>query len=97
MEKFKGTKLKLHKDCFKNEYNFYVQPISTSRSSNILFANTYGKTEKQAISNAQLISCAPEMLEELIHTKKLLKCIVSSATKPAIERIEQLIKKATEL
>lgn len=48
----------LHGDCFKNEYDFYTQPVSSTKSGTILFANAYGKTEKEAKANAKLIANA---------------------------------------
>ena len=49
-------------------------------------------------ANAQLISKAPEMLEEIKHLVKALKAVNSfGATKPIIEHAEQLIKEATKI
>jgi hypothetical protein len=97
---FKGTQgqTKLFKECFKNEYDFYVQPLSTSSSNNILFANAYGKTEEEAQANAQLIAASTELLEML--KLFLTEFEYDNATEYECElffKAKQLIKKATTL
>ena len=90
--KFKGTKGKttLFNECFENNHNIYVQPISISSSNEILFANAYGNTYQESRANAKLISCAREMLEML----DLLTTVYSADN---IEKAKLLIKKATTI
>jgi len=103
MSEFKGTKgnAKVFNECFKNEYDFYVQPISISSSDNILFANAYAKTLEECVFNAKLISCAPEMLEMLNKVDLLQSQNYGNGMNTHIEliwlskEIRELIKKAT--
>jgi len=93
---FKGTKGKV-RISGATEGTLQQCPNTVVYLDDFVFAKVYGKTKKECEANAKLIACASEVLEELIHANKLLKCIVSLAIKPATERIEKLIKKATEL
>lgn len=66
---FKGTKgeLKLHEEPYANTNGFYVQAVSSEFDNNMLFANAYGHTKKEAQYNSKLISKSPELLELLNH------------------------------
>lgn len=90
MSEFKEI-LKLHQDPFINSSDINMQSISTSKSDGVLFANAYGKTEKEATERAKLIVCAPEMLEMLQRIEQNYDCGTET-----YKRILLLIKKATE-
>lgn len=47
--------------------------------------------------NTQLIAAAPEMLEALLYCKKAFEAITVLNTKPMVERIDDVIKKAKGL
>jgi hypothetical protein len=58
----------------------------------------YAKEKTEIEANMLLYSKAPEMLEMLKYSLEALKVVTSfGATKPVIERIEKLIKEATEI
>ena len=95
-------KTKLFQECFENEYGFYTQPISTSDSNKILFANAYGKTKEECLANAKLIAAAPEMLEALINIEDYVNrsLTLSGHSSKDIEiilsKVRISVKKATE-
>lgn len=89
---FKGTKgkwiynnsLQMHSGC-RVIFNDNEVLIHKSENKN-------GLSETEIEANAQLISCAPEMLEMLIKLQTQ-----GSFHYGDLEKLEQLIKKATEI
>lgn len=67
-------------DCLKNEYNFiewFVVKDNPSKSPAI--AKIYGLTEGQRQTNAKLISCAPDFIEDKIKDYKEIGKWLSAA------------------
>jgi len=68
--------------------------IIDTNSPNWHICETISK-EEQDLANAKLISCAPEMLEALSLSESYLRNVADN--KFLADKLEQLIKKATEL
>lgn len=103
---FKGTKGKweLHGCPFKNNVSsFFVQAVGSHSDNIMLPANAFGITEIESKYNAQLISCAPEMLEMLIKFSELIDESIdlkNSIPMPIFNLnydVQKLIKKATTI
>jgi len=98
---FKGTKGQwiIAKIAKPNPNNDNCGAHSVHPCIDVWFSDVHSvKTKEEALSNAKLISKAPEMLEMLKYSLEALKVVTSfGATKPVIERIENLIKEATEI
>lgn len=105
MSNFKGTKGNW--DYAKSSLNPKKHNFGIIGGDGSIVADIYkkkiwdGKTNTEAPeiseANAKLIAAAPEMLEHLQYAVKALKSISSfGATTPIIDRLESVIKKATE-
>lgn len=85
----------------KGKWEVNPKALRNVRCGSITVANCSsgqsGENEEEEIANAKLIATAPEMLEGLEYAIKAIKAISSfGATTPIIERLENIIKKATE-
>lgn len=60
------NKLKLHEKPSKNSSGIFFQAVSTDESENILFANAYGETKKQAKERGVIISLSYELIDALV-------------------------------
>lgn len=86
----------LRKPTKNNDGRFQTSIVSKIVVENPICA-VFGKTEEECYRNANLIECAPELVQELKHLVNALKIVSSfGATTSIINHAELLIKKATE-
>jgi len=91
---FKGTEGKwdLHENITLNQSGFYMQSVGSDLDNKMLVSNAYGHTEKECLSNAKLISKAPELLQKLIEISNF------ATLKPEYRKsIQDLIKESTTI
>lgn len=95
---FKGTKGKwdLHENItLNNQSGFYMQSIGSDLDNKMLVSNSYGHTEEECLSNAKLISKAPEMLEMLVDIRDWIDKDINVSE--CRTQIDELIKEATTI
>jgi hypothetical protein len=101
MSEFKGTKGPWYVDHVLADNTDIAKIRSASDQKTIAELAAYEfrlVSINETNANAKLISKAPELLEMLKYSLEALKVVTSfGATKPVIERIEKLIKEATEI
>lgn len=92
MREFKGT---------KGKWEVFIDSVITSeifimagKIPIIRIALNNYVNKKEAIVNAKLIACAPEMLEMLQRAEYWCACVNEDAN--IVKDLQQLIKKATE-
>jgi hypothetical protein len=95
---FKGTKGKWESEDFSKEDFIIKSTDENNMRTDVCSVHKYSShdTDFEALANAKLIACAPELLEML---KNILQAVENSNIESdviSIEELEQLIKRATE-